>query len=109
MVNISVKRISIGTYLTGFVEEKKSISFPILNGIDIDTEDETNKSPIAVKRGFRSGLARAMILRADAALLGAGETEEGSIREKKDGFLVSVEPFLTSLGCVTAFSEYRLS
>ena len=41
------------------------MSFPTVNGILIETEEETRRSPMAVKRGRRSGRARAMILRND--------------------------------------------
>lgn len=55
---------------TGFVVEKKSISFPIVNGILIETEDETSNNPIAMSNGFRSGFAREMIFRNDEAVSG---------------------------------------
>lgn len=50
---------------TGFAIEKKSISFPIVNGIDMDTLDEINRSPTAVINVFRSGFARDAILRSE--------------------------------------------
>lgn len=50
---------------TGLVVAKKSISFPIVKGTLIETEDETSSSPMAVRRGFFSGLARATTLRKD--------------------------------------------
>ena len=49
--------------LTGVGEAKKSISFPIVNGTDKETEEETRSSPTAINNGFCSGLARRTILR----------------------------------------------
>ena len=49
--------------LTGVGDAKKSISFPIVNGTDKETEEETRSSPTAINNGFCSGLARRMILR----------------------------------------------
>lgn len=51
--------------LTTLAEEKKSISLPIVNGIDIETVEDTNSSPTAVKSGFLSGFANATIFRKD--------------------------------------------
>ena len=56
--------------LTGVGEAKKSISFPIVNGTDKETEEETRSSPTAINNGFCSGLARRIILRKE-------EEEEG--------------------------------
>ena len=50
-------------FLTGDEDAKKSMSFPIVNGMLIETLDETNNRPIAVANGLRSGLARATTLR----------------------------------------------
>lgn len=63
---------------TGLVVEKKSINFPIVNGMLIETEDETSNNPIAMSRGFRSGLARATIFRKDDAVSGDFLKIEGS-------------------------------
>jgi hypothetical protein len=41
------------------------MSFPTVNGMLNDTDEDTSKSPIAVRRGRRSGRARAKILRND--------------------------------------------
>ena len=49
--------------LTGVGDAKKSISFPIVNGTDNETEEETRSNPTAINNGFCSGLARRMILR----------------------------------------------
>ena len=49
--------------LTGVGDAKKSISFPIVNGTDKETEEETRSSPTAINNGFCSGLARRIILR----------------------------------------------
>ncbi|KAG6857745.1 hypothetical protein H0H87_004161 [Tephrocybe sp. NHM501043] len=48
-------------------DEKKSINFPIVKGMLMDTEDETKSSPMAMRRGFRSGFARDTIFRNDDA------------------------------------------
>lgn len=39
------------------------MSFPTVNGIDMETDDEINSSPTAIESGFRSGLASARIFR----------------------------------------------
>lgn len=44
------------------------MSFPTVNGMLIDTEEEINNNPTANDRGFFSGLAKAMIFRNDEAL-----------------------------------------
>ena len=54
---LSLGKAYVG-WLTGLVDEKKSISFPIVKGILRDTEEETSKRPIATSNGFRSILAR---------------------------------------------------
>ena len=59
--------------LTGVGDAKKSISFPIVNGTDKETEEETRSSPTAINNGFCSGLARRMILRKEGE---EGEGEE---------------------------------
>ena len=41
---------------------------PIVNGIDIDTEDETKRRPMAIDNDFFSDLARATIFMNDGAL-----------------------------------------
>ena len=60
----------------GVVDAKKSISFPIVKGMLIDTAEETKRSPMAVRRGFCSGFARANMRRT--------ETFEGGPLEAKD-------------------------
>ena len=45
------------------------MSFPTVNGMLIDTEDETSNNPTANVKGFFSGLAKAMIFRNDDTLL----------------------------------------
>jgi hypothetical protein len=47
--------------LTGFVDEKKSMSLPTVNGTLIETADETKSRPTAMSSGFFSGLARDII------------------------------------------------
>ena len=54
---------------TGWAEAKKSMSFPTVNGIDRETEDETRRRPTAMPRFLLSGFARATIFRKDEALL----------------------------------------
>src|SRR6266478_2002877 len=44
------------------------MSFPTVNGMLIETEDETSNRPTANVRGFFSGLAKATIFRNDDAL-----------------------------------------
>lgn len=72
---------------TGLVLEKKSINLPMVNGILMDTEDETSNKPMAIVKGFRSGFASANIFRKEDALWGALlSTEEGNTRDRIDGF-----------------------
>ena len=65
------------------------MSFPTVNGILIETDEDTSRSPMAVKRGRRSGRARATILRnevetgIDASVL--EEKEDGRKRERVEG------------------------
>lgn len=44
------------------------MSFPTVNGMLIETDDETSNKPTANVRGFFSGLAKATIFRNDDAL-----------------------------------------
>lgn len=44
------------------------MSFPTVNGMLIDTEEDTNNKPTANVKGFLSGFAKATILRNDDAL-----------------------------------------
>lgn len=39
------------------------MSFPTVNGIDMDTDDDTSSRPTAIVSGLRSGFANATILR----------------------------------------------
>lgn len=71
--------------LTGLEVEKKSMSLPIVNGIDNDTEDETRRSPIAIARGLRSGLASATSFRKEAPLPGCVLRGTGTKRLKNPG------------------------
>jgi hypothetical protein len=50
---------------TGDVDEKKSISLPTVNGMLIDTDDETKRSPIPMRRGLRSSFASETIFRSE--------------------------------------------
>lgn len=43
--------------------EKKSISFPIVNGTSIETELDTSNKPTATARGLDSGLAKEISFR----------------------------------------------
>ena len=61
------------------------MSFPTVNGMLIETEDETSNKPMANVRGFFSGLAKATIFRKDDALwLSFAVT--ASIRDHIEGF-----------------------
>ena len=64
------------------------MSFPTVNGMLNDTDEETSKSPIAVRRGRRSGRARAKILRSEVDVgtdpSAFGEIEDGRKRERKE-------------------------
>jgi hypothetical protein len=76
--------------ISGFVEEKKSINFPIVNGTLIATEEDTSNKPTASSRGFFSCLASATIFRNEELLPGAGCRADGRN-------LVSPEIFLTGV------------
>ena len=61
------------------------MSFPTVNGILIETEDETNNKPTASMRGFFSGFAKATIFRNDDALwLSFAVT--ANVRDHNEGF-----------------------
>jgi hypothetical protein len=64
------------------VVEKKSINFPIVKGMLIDTEDETNSNPTAMSSGFRSGRARETIFQSDEADLGDFLKIESDVRDQ---------------------------
>lgn len=72
----------------GLDEAKKSISFPIVNGTDNDTDEETRSNPTAISNGFRSGFARLMILRnEDLPVSESSERREaGKKREREKDF-----------------------
>ena len=72
--------------LTGFVVEKKSMSFPIVNGTLIDTALDTMSRPIAMPSGFFSGIASATILRKDDAVLAESCVSAGRKRFHMDFF-----------------------
>lgn len=61
------------------------MSFPTVNGMLIETEDETSNKPTANVRGFFSGLAKATIFRNDDALWLSFEAT-ARIRDHNDGF-----------------------
>ena len=67
-------------------EEKKSINFPIVKGILMETEDETSSSPTAMSNGFRSGCARETIFQNDEADLGAFLKTESDLKDQPDHF-----------------------
>lgn len=52
---------------TGSVVEKKSINFPIVKGMLIETDDDTSSKPMAMSKGLRSGFAREIIFLNDEA------------------------------------------
>ncbi|SRR6266702_1415907 len=64
------------------------MSFPTVNGMLNDTDEETSRSPIAVNRGRRSGRARATILRNEVDVgtdpSAFGEKEDGRKRERME-------------------------
>ena len=65
------------------------MSFPIVNGTLIATDEETSSRPTAIVSCFRSGLARAATLRKEDALpelVDVERNEDGSIRERMDIF-----------------------
>ena len=51
--------------LTGPVDEKKSMSFPMVKGTLMETAEDTKSNPTAMSKGFRSGFASATILLKD--------------------------------------------
>ena len=57
------------------------MNFPTVNGMLNDTDDETSRSPMAVKRGRRSGRAKATILRNDVEV----GIEPSVLGEKDEG------------------------
>jgi hypothetical protein len=70
------------------VEEKKSINLPMVKGILIDTAEEINNSPMAMSKGFLSGLARAKILRKEDTFWGVLlRNSEGRNRASAELFL----------------------
>ena len=64
------------------------MSFPTVKGMLNETDEETSNSPMAVKRGRRSGRARAMILRNEVEVgidpSGLEEKEDGRKRERTE-------------------------
>jgi hypothetical protein len=78
----------------------------MVNGILIETEDETSNSPTARVRGFFSGLASLMIARKEDAVLEVSPLEDGISRDKMAlfGFSEETEVFSFSfLGIVGDF------
>lgn len=76
---------------TGDSEVKKSINFPTVSGILIDTLEETSNSPIAIVRGLRSGFARENILRKDdEEVPGSRRNAAGVKRVNRDCFCGTV-------------------
>jgi len=66
--------------LTGLGDAKKSISLPIVKGTLIDTADESSRRPMAISKGFRSGLASANIRCIDETDLGPFPSFDGRKR-----------------------------
>jgi hypothetical protein len=85
------------------VDVKKSIKRPTVNGILSDTLEDSRSSPIAIVKGFRSGLASAKILRKDDELPGSFAKAVGVRRDSIDGFRAGDSSFLMGV-CV----EYSL-
>ena len=66
---------------------KKSINLPMENGTLIDTAEETRSKPIAISKGFFSGLAKATIFLKDEELCcGVARNAAGSILLSIEGF-----------------------
>lgn len=61
------------------------MSFPTVNGMLIDTVDETSNNPTANVKGFFSGLARATIFRNDDTLW-LSFAVAGNIRDHSERF-----------------------
>lgn len=57
----------------------------MVNGMDMDTLDETSNNPTAVNSGFFSGLARSTIFRKDVTFCAVDEGD-GVRRERREGF-----------------------
>ena len=62
------------------------MSFPIVNGMLIDTVDDTNKSPTAIPRGFFSGFASETMARNDEALFAGSSPDVEMKRENSERF-----------------------
>ena len=71
---------------TGVVKEKKSINFPIVKGILMETEDEISSNPTAMSNGFRSGCAREAIFQNDDADLEDFLKPERDLKDQSDRF-----------------------
>ena len=56
----------------------------MVNGMLIDTDEETSKSPTAMPRGFFSGFASATIDLNEEALFDASPEVEGRNRDKNE-------------------------
>jgi hypothetical protein len=69
---------------TGVVAEKKSMIFPMVKGMLMDTDEDTSSNPTAANRGFRSGFASIIIFRNEDAFRGALENDNGRTRESID-------------------------
>lgn len=66
--------------------EKKSISFPIVKGILMETDDDTSSNPTAMSNGFRSGWASETIFQSDEADLGDFLKTEIDLKDQPDRF-----------------------
>ena len=70
---------------TGFDDVKKSISFPTVNGMLSDTDEDTRSNPTAMSSGRRSGRARETIfLNDDVDELSFNEEEVNNVGRKRE-------------------------
>lgn len=65
-------------------DEKKSMSFPIVNGTSMDTELETRSNPIAYVNCFFSGLANSISFLTLLVDPSSGAKEDGRNRLKRE-------------------------
>lgn len=84
-------------------DEKKSMSFPIVSGINMETEDETMSRPMASVSGLLSGRASSTSLRRDAEV----EPSEFEVkrRVRKPGLDTGGVGGLDVDGVATSFSS----
>ena len=62
------------------------MSRPTVNGMLIETALDTVSNPMEIARGFLSGFASAIILRAEDAVFPFSATDAGRTRDRTEGF-----------------------